>query len=77
MELCDTKVVWMNGQNCGYGIVEVEVGALVRIVSSKALGTWGAARVEEANQKYRQKVGQRYKYRNKTWGSHQEKNINW
>ena len=46
MELCDTKVVWMNGQNCGYGIVGV--GALVRIVSSKALGTWGAARVEEA-----------------------------
>ena len=71
------KVVWMNGQNCGYGIVWVEVGALVRIVSSKALGTWGAARVEEANQKYRQKVGQRYKYRNKTWGRHQEKNINW
>ena len=40
----------------------MEVGALVRKVSSKALGTWGAARVEEANQKYRQKVGQRYKY---------------
>ena len=60
-------------RSCGYGIVWVEVGALVRIVSSKALGTWGAARVEEANQKYRQKVGQRYKYRNKTWGSHQEK----